>query len=361
MNKFYKYFAFTSLLFLVPFVVFGAEFVFGKSTGVSKGVVVDNDLYSAGSTMVISGDVLGDAYIAGGNIIVDGFISEDLVGVGGNVTITGNIGDDIRMAAGTLIVRGSVGGDMIAGAGNIDVETSVEGDIRIAAGEVYLNGPVTGRARIDADKVTIGRNAVITGEVVYHASQEAIVENGADISGTLTYEPIGIKDSRDKLNEKARAFFAFFTITKFLMILAGALILGLMFKKYMVELVERVYDKTLVEIGRGFAFMILAPVISIILLVTVIGAPIGFLGLIGILGLMIFTCLMAPVVLGSILYKWLSKGKVKVDWKTILLGVTVFSLLSFIPIIGWIIQLIVAIATTGAIVYTKWQLVKNWR
>ena len=361
-HNFLKLFAVALALFIVPLIALAAEFEFGDESGLAASQTIQNDLYIAGGTVTISGDVRGDVYTGGGTIIINGSITQDLVAAGGTITIFGNTGDDVRAAGGTLVIDGSVGGDVVAGGGTIHINGPVEGDIRIGAGDVYLNAPIRGRVEIDADKLTIGSKAVIYGDLTYRSRHEATIENGAQVLGTLNYEPRNFEKGRKFMGKFGSGIWALFTVVKFFMILAGALIIGLFFRRYMTELTGRVYDKALAEFGRGFAFLVLLPISSVILLFTIIGAPLGILGLVSFVGGLIFICLIAPVVLGSLLHKWITKGQaLKVNWKTILLGVAIFSLLTFIPILGWIAQFVLVLATLGAAVHMKWQIVKSWR
>jgi len=228
--------------------------------------------------------------------------------------------------------------------------------VRIGGGEMFVNSAVTGNVQIEADSVTIGKNAVITGTLTYKSPKEAIIEEGAKITGKITYEP-----RKTKEKEVAWALTIGMFIP-FLMLLTGALFFGLTFKKYMTMLVGGAYENPFKELGRGLAFLILVPIASVILLVTVIGVPIGILGLIGFVGGMIFTVLMAPVLLGSLLLKWTMKRPYNhVDWMSILLGVVVFYALSFIPIVGWIAQFALVLITLGSLARMKMSLVKEWR
>jgi hypothetical protein len=144
--------------------------------------------------------------------------------------------------------------------------------------------------------------------------------------------------------------------------LTASLIVGLVFRRYSQTLVEKATANPLKELGRGIVTFIVLPILSIILLVTIIGIPLGILGLLSFIILCIFATIITPIFLGALVYKWISrKSDYVVNWKTILLGVVVYSLLGFIPFLGWLAVCISFMITLGAVLNIKWQMLKEWR
>ena len=121
------------------------------------------------------------------------------------------------------------------------------------------------------------------------------------------------------------------------------------------------YRATRKIIWSAFVALIVMPIVSVLLLVSVIGIPLGVLGLIGFVGAALFSWLIAPVLLGSLIYRWIKKGDYVVNWKTILLGALAFFILGLIPVLGSLVQCAFIILTFGALLKLKWQLIKEWR
>ena len=98
-------------------------------------------------------------------------------------------------------------------------------------------------------------------------------------------------------------------------------------------------------------------------MVTIVGVPLGIIGLIGFFGIIAFGCIVvAPVVLGSLLHKWITKSSgYTVSWSGIVLGVVVYHLLTFVPLVGWILKFAIFLIAIGALVTTEWRIVKEWR
>ena len=146
------------------------------------------------------------------------------------------------------------------------------------------------------------------------------------------------------------------------MSLVGAFAIGYFFHRYSRELIATAAIQPLTEIGRGAIIVIVLPIASVMLLATVIGIPLGALGLLAFTAFMVFTCMAAPIVTGSIVHKWIWKpaGYV-VDWKSILIGVAVYFILGLIPFVGWIVKFGIVLLTLGAAINIKWSVAKEWR
>lgn len=366
---------------LVPSVAPAAEFRTGSQTSLASSETLNEDVYMTGGNVTSAGIVQGDLIATGGSVLVRGPVFGDLLAGGGNVTILGEVGDDLRAGGGNVVVSGAVDGDAIIGGGQVNlaggkisgdavigagvlrIESAITGDARIGGGEIYINAPIGGNVQIQADKVTLGPNARIQGNLSYKAKKEAIFEEGAVVRGDVNFTELAQRSVPTKLVPGILAgIFSLWLIGKFLVALAGALLIGLIFKKYSRELVRIATAEPLLEFGRGVIFAIVVPVFSIVLLVTIIGIPLGIMGFLVYGATMIFISLAAPIVIGSVTHKWFKKAAgYEVNWKIILLGVCVYSLLGIIPLVGWIARCIATTITLGAALKIKWGLIKDWQ
>ena len=365
-------------LVLIPLISFAAEFKVGDQPSFSAEENVVGDLYMAGGNVTVNGSVRGDLVVAGGSLLLNGPVSADVVSAGGNVTILGDVGDDVRVGGGNIVVQGrvsgdvlagggqvnlagpSIGGDVALGGGSIRIDAPVAGSVKIGGGDVYINAPVGGDLNIQAEKITLGPKAIIEGDFAYSSSKEATLEEGAIVRGETTYTQLKAVDDIGKIG--FIALLSLGLVTKFFMALVGAFALMLIFRRFSETLVQTAAARPFFEIGRGFIFLVITPIASIILLFTVIGMPLGFLGLTAFVGTMIFVSVAAPIVVGSLVHRWIFKpADYVVSWKTILLGAAVYVLLGLIPIIGWIVAFGVFLLTLGAALNIKWRALQDWR
>lgn len=359
-----------------PLLVLAADFRGGEQVSVRAGETLADDLYAGGSTVSVMGNVAGDVYAGGSSVLVNGNISQDLVAGGGTITVLGIVGDDVRLGGGTIVIQGSVtgdvligggqvhlagpriGGDVLVGGGSVRIDTPVFGEVGVGGGDVYLNAPITGNVEIEADKLTLGSDAVISGTLTYRSPSELVMEEGAQVLGETVYEP---RQERDAGNFFA-GFVAAAALVQLLMHLVGAFFFVLLFRRFVEAMVSGAYARPLLEIGRGFLLLIALPVVSVLLLVTVIGIPLGILGILGFVGALIFSGLLSPVVLGALLYRALTRGEgYAVNWKSVLIGVGTFYVLGFVPVVGWLVQFGFILLTLGSLLALTRNIVKEWR
>ena len=371
-------------LIITPLSASAFQFKAGEQLTIPSQEVISEDFYVAGGAITSEGPVGGDFTLAGGNLLVGSSVSQDLVAVGGSITVTGDVSDDFRAAGGTIVLQSAVagdaliaggqvtlsgsgiGGDVAVGAGALTITAPIAKDLRVGAGEVLIDSEIGGNVRIFADRVVLGENARILGDLTYDAVEEATIADGAEVNGEIVFTQTegrhGSGVDGDAIAAGIVAFFTFWLFAKFLMILAGALVIGLMFKRYAYAMVTQATDGPWGEIGRGLIFFIVVPLVSIVLLVTVIGIPIGILGLLAFGLTMWFATLAAPIIVGSVIHKWIRKPALYVvSWKTILLGVVVFFLLGLVPFFGWLIVFVITLMTLGASLKIKWDILQDWR
>ena len=364
---------------IIPLVAFAAEVRLGESPSFSSSETVQGDLYLAGGNITSAGKVNGDLVIGGGNIIVSGLVSQDLAVGGGSVTIVSDVGDDVRIAGGNITLSGKVGNDVVIGGGQtsisgagvsgdvlwaggaLRVDAPVGGKMQLAGGEATINAHVRGNVAFKGKKLTLGKNAVIDGNLDYSAQQEATMEEGVVVKGKTTYTPQATPASKISV-QGILAFLTLLLLGKFLSALIFALALGLFFHRYAQTLVGNAMAQPLLEIGRGLVVLIVLPVASIIFIVTLIGIPFGILGLIAFVALLIFASPIAAIITGSVVHKWYSKSaEYHVTWQTITLGVVVLTLIGFVPLLGGIAKFVLILLALGSILKMKWEVMQEWR
>jgi len=355
-------------LLLVALPASAATLRGGEDYSLPKGQALSDNLYAAGSTLTISGNVFGDAILAGGKILINGAVTQDLAAAGGTVDVRAPITGDARIAGGDITIDGKIGGDLIIGGGNVHVISSaiISGDVVIAGGNVIFDGAALKNMRIVGGKVlihgivsgsvtarvseslTVATGASIQGNLDYTAPTAATIEQGAIIGGKVTASTTPASQSVD-MKALLATLVSVVLLTKFLVLAFAAVVTVLVFK----EGSRLVVDRTLSEIPKntilGFATLIVVPIACILLLVSVIGSVFGVIGLILYGLLLMLAKLMVGIVAGALLSKWFVKES-RITWRWAILGVAVMQLLSIIPIIGWIAAVVVFLFTFGALV-----------
>lgn len=373
-------FLFVGVLAFVPFIASAALYQAGEQVAFTGAETVREDVYLAGGSVQITTPIVGDVVAAGGSVTLDGTVSEDAIVAGGTVTIVNSIADDVRVAGGTVVITGDIGGDLVGMSGQMQVSgntiagdvlwaggtlqlnTPVAGDVHIAGGEVFINKNISGDVVFYGDKLTLGDGAVVNGTLTYHAPVEVVMESGASVLGEVSYTQTQSAHNPSAYTAGLVALVSITTVLFFGAFLLFALVLGLGFKRFITELTTEVRVSPFAQLGKGTLTMIALPILSVVLMITVLGFYIGVLGLLAFVGMLLFGSALASIVLGSVVAQWWYKTETApLSWKTITLGVVLYTLIGIVPFVGWLAQMLLVLASIGGLVTLKWRIVQEWR
>lgn len=375
-----------NLLLLILLACFGTANAFRMEWGKTVTITqpVHEDLYVAGGTITIDAPVYGDVIVAGGTITINDTIMNDLLVAGGNVTISGYVADDIRCAGGKLHILRSVGGDLAITGGNVDiaknvviggglitgggeviVDGTINGDVKAAAGtftfngtanrnfdcrsgKLIMNGVVIGTSILAAKEISIQNNAAFQNNVRYWNNRGRLDFKQSLRNATATYDPaLRLKENNwYYLNHATVLGLIWYLGTVFLFILVLQYLFGRAFRR-----AGATVDHSLAKsLGTGFLFLIGVPVSVLLLLITVIGVPIGLLLMAG----YIVVVLLATVITSLVIANWYN-NRFDYNWgywkivSSAMAMFVLFKLVSFTPFLGWLIMIAVACIAFGAI------------
>ena len=339
------------------------DFEVGKEYVLSRDEKISENLYVSGGEIIMSGTVVGDLSAAGGTILISGNVADDVLIAGGQIDISGQIGEDARIAGGNITIRGTIGGDLVVAGGNVRilsdayihgdlfiasgravVEGNIDGDLRFYGGEATVNGSVRGDVRVDAEELELKENAGIGGNLTYRSPQEATIAEAARVDGEITFTKSEL--SRGLWRGILKTWF----VLKAIAGVIAALVLFLVFRKKTTNLVQHSITRFWPEVLRGFVGFILFPIASVILLVTVIGMPLGFLLVTLFTILTIIGWIYSGVIFGAWLKKIVSRGSATpLTWGVVVSGAILFQFLRFIPVLGWLVMFIFFLASFGTL------------
>lgn len=329
--------------------VLAADFRGGETVTVASGEVIDDDLYIAGTNIVIDGTVNGDIYGAGTTITINGNVNGSITLGGQNITINGEITRSARLAGTNIIVNGSIGGDLLAGGTNFNVASTakigrdllfgastvringpVEGYIRGAGSEVTVTNGVGGDVELKVDGLTIASTANLQGNLTYTSENEAVIQSGAQIGGTTTHTVPEVK-------EPAGPFAGIVgKVIAFLMTLLAGIVIILIAPRRAAAVAASIRHKPWLSLGWGAIILFATPIAAIITFVTVVGVPLGLIGL-TLYGIAIY---LSQIAVGLFIGYWIIGYFSKVESRGVLvgalaLGFTILTLLKLIPYVGF--------------------------
>lgn len=365
----------------LPFVASAAELRVGNDASVSSGEITQGNVYMMGSSVTQGGSIKGDLLSAGGTLQITGAVANDVLGAGGNVSIVSDVGGDVRIAGGNVLIQSKIvgdlavmggqitvsgagiGGDVLIAGGTVTIDAPVIGNVKIAGGQITINSAINGSVEAYAGTVTLGPKAKIAGNLTYQASKEAEIQTGATVTGKIDFTKRESTTTSPAAREAlVGTFVTLAFLVKFLMSFVGASAFLYVFPRYAREIIANVSDKPLENLGMGFVTFVVLPAASILLLITVIGIPLGVLGILGYVALVMFASLVAPIVVGSVVHKWIWKPSgYEINWWILLIGVAVYFIVGQIPLFGWIAKFAIMLAMLGAITSVKWRVAKQLR
>ncbi|MGM0399218.1 MAG: polymer-forming cytoskeletal protein [Halobacteriota archaeon] len=336
-----------TVLAVVAFVVFAG--VAGVVAAQPSQGIAPAQTGPAGTVVVDEGETSNGISTVAGTVVVRGTVDGDVNAVSGDVVVeeTGTVTGNVNGAAGSLRIAGTVGGNVDFAGGNVVFErpARIGGDVNLGAGNVLIAGQIDGTVTVGADRITVGPSAVVAGDLRYDGALN--LQEGATVEGSVIRDDSiggGMGPAGWGTNwgipgwvDTVYGFFA--------NLLLGALLLAL-FPRFSNEVADAVEERTARSGGWGLLLLFGIPILLVAFAITIVGIPVALLGL-----MLYVLAIWVGVVYGEfavgryLLTRLGSEGK----WKALLLGLFVFSLLGFIPIVGGIAAFLALLVGLGAL------------
>jgi hypothetical protein len=276
------------------------------------------------------------AVVVGGNVDIDKPVDGNLYVAGGDVNISAPVTGNLRIAGGDVTVKGSVGGKLAVAGGNVKIDSAVDGNASVSGGQLEL-----------------GPNARIKGQLAFNGGQ-LDQDPAAQVVGGITrgarhrhrWDRHEWDSDRDIGSGIGRAIW----ITG-LMLLA-AIIAGALpgpVRRMEDELRTRPWLATLL----GIVALIGIPIAAVIVMVTIIGIPLGLLGILGYVALLLIGYVMTSVVVsGMLLDRYKAEAATRTAWRVgaAVLAMLVIASAAHVPYVGGFIALTALVVGVGVIV-----------
>lgn len=341
---------------------------------------------------VVAPDREGDAAYTGTQVSVPGRIGGDLIIMAGDASIEGEVGDDARVMAQKYVQTGSVGGELAIGAKSADIDGAVGDDLYITADDVRLRsyanigqdarifgkdvlikGRITRNLDVSADTVAIsaevggdvtiharqiifGPNTTIEGRLIWRSPnaaeipQDVIVSGGTDGQIDKSWQPEGVLSWASPFHAShGAAIFA--EAAARLMVLLSAFAIGIGLVLLTPHYSDRVFatlrDRWTSSLFWGGVILIATPILAIVMMLTIVGFPLGILLLLSLPFLGLWGYAVGAAGLGTFAFrKPLALQRVL----ALAAGLVAVTLLSLTPIVGPLIGLLVIFLGLGALI-----------
>ncbi len=339
---------------IVPVSAKAAQVLVNKGSVFTKADVED-DLYAAGESVSVVNRVGQDLVAAGQKVEVEEGVAQDVVALGQLVRVRGTVGDDVYAAGEDVEVNSPEVDDVFVAGANVTIaqKARVKGNLYAAGQKITIMGRVEGTVRA-AGEVVVTQGAVISGDLITRGPNEPVVEEGATVAGAKRHtsgkniEKVSPGAIISRWVQSVVSWFVF-----------GMLLLYL-FRNSAKKVVATVFNKSGKSLGWGFLWLVLFLPAVILSMILVVSLPIGMAVLITTILIGILAMASAPIVVGAWTNKYLFKREgEELKWQHVLLGAIVYQTVSFVPIIGWLIVIVVLILIMGSWIQVLWQLLRG--
>ncbi|TPV92473.1 MAG: polymer-forming cytoskeletal protein [Myxococcales bacterium FL481] len=318
-----------------------ADEVVGSTMFVSGSVVeidgrVDGDLFVAGERVVIRGTVEGNVTAASAKLELVGAVAGTLHWAGRSLRLGGSVADNAYLAGEslTLISGGEVQGDLFAAAERWRQEGTVGRDLTVAAKKMTLVGSVGRDVKVNLSTGEIADQSRIGGDLVAftEAADGLRVGEGTEIGGERrvdVYQP-----SEHPGEDYTGVGYFVWQLVRVVASFFVGLLLFVVAPRLFVRTIEP--SRWFRLAGTGLVLLVVPPVAGVVLLLTVIGIPLGVI-VFGAYALAVY--LAQIVVAGVVALRVLKRAPTRTgEFAPVLaLGVVALAILRAIPFLGGLV------------------------
>ena len=276
------------------------------------------------------------AVIVGGNVDVDQPVEGNLYVAGGDVNVNAPVSGNLRVAGGDVNIKGNIGGK-----------------VAVAGGHVKIDAPVAGNATVSGGQLELGPNARISGKLDFNGGQleqdPAAVVTGGIIRSEHRRHGLGRHewDSDSKYGYVVGRAIWVTGLMLLAAIIAGALPGPV--RRMENELRTRPWLATLL----GIVALICIPIAAVIVMITIIGIPLGLLGILAYVALLLIGYVMTSVVVsGLLLDRYKAEAASRTAWRVgaAALAMLVIASAAHVPHVGGFVALVALVVGVGVIV-----------
>lgn len=314
--------------------------VYLSGSQVTMQTEVAGDAVLAGGRVAVTGRIGGDALLAGGEVSIESSVGEDLYAAGGEVRVAGAVGDSARLAGGRVIVApdADIAGGVTMAGGHVTLDGHVRRYALISAGRTDVNGRVDGDLRVVGGELSLGPNAIVQGRLDYHGTEPPRIAPGARVEG-------GIAEAAKTRSGLPRGALIVWLVGS---IIASTVLLVLA-PRASRRVTQALHERPVTSPLLGVALLGGLLLTAVLLIITVVGIPLGVLAIAALIALIPLGYLVTAAALGDALVERTGSAK---TWQRLLataLALVVLFALGQLPRVGWVVWPLALLFGTGAI------------
>ncbi|HEX2282104.1 MAG TPA: polymer-forming cytoskeletal protein, partial [Thermomicrobiales bacterium] len=248
---------------------------------------------------------------------------------------------DVEIERGAAVL-----GDVILAGGDVTIRGDVGGEIRGSAGDLEIDGSVSGGVAVSVTDLSLGSRARVTGGVEYDSDNDIEEEDGSVVTGSIVQqEPNPMVPGASGMTWLTTKLF------RLLCALVAGLVIVLVVPRAAVSIANAARYSLLGSFVRGLILIFAVPIATIILLVTIVGIPIGLIVLVSFIVTLYLSQVFVGLALGRFILpdRWGDLGR-GYNLLAMTIGVNILFAPRFIPVpyLDAVISVIVALVGLGA-------------
>ncbi len=328
----------------------GVSDLFLTGNNIDVNYPVKGDLYAAGNYVNILDNITGDLLVAGNMVTVESSVGQN-IRAGGNFVSLNNIESRNITVVGQSIRLNEINVNNLYAFGQMITFSGNAHDVYLNGYSVTIDGNISGTSEVYANNVVIKESANITGTLNIHSKNEITYDGHVD-KQNITYTKTFLDNNYEydyTTEEPTTPMFSFSRfIGKFIRNLATlfvtSLLIMLIFPKATTLSIENLKQNTFKPVLLGLVLAAATPVLIILVIITIVGIPLGIVaGLIFAL-LIIITKSFATLALAKIAFPKMN------PFLSLLIAATIFVIISYIPIVNFLVWVISAGYTFGSLI-----------
>ncbi len=321
-----------------------------ENVSTAKDDEVNHSLFTAGNNVDNNAKIKGILFSAGNTVNLNNSSEYSFI-AGNSININSEVEKDLFIAGNSININQSttVNRDLYVVGNNITIDSKVNGNVFVAGSTIKINdtAQIGGDLQVNAENVEFGSQTKVAGTFNYN--NNAIVKNlNTDNFGLVTTYQESETETKTEKSALSSIVSVIIKIFAGILTLAGVCFVFPRTKKHFINATQT-HNGIIKYFGIGFGALILTPFACLILLCTIIGAPLSIMLAI-LYGISLYLSInVAGIHLGRVLFAKVFNQEPNTI-ASIITGVILVNLILLIPVFGGIFAIFAICYGLGIIV-----------
>ncbi|KPJ59195.1 MAG: hypothetical protein AMJ46_12235 [Latescibacteria bacterium DG_63] len=255
------------------------------------------------------------------------------------------------MGAQDINLSGTILGELGLAVGSARIDGAVGGDIRGTADVATIANKVGGDVKLRVSSLTLRPEADIQGDLVYTSEEEAVIHAGAHVAGSTSHNLPEPDEGKKECFLSSFLCGTGWTVLRFFMALLTGIIMILLAPKWVASTADFIRTRPGPSVGWGLVILVVVPIVILVACITVIGIPIGLIGLALYLAAVYVCQVPVSLFVGKLIVgRFRSVESRGIMIAALALGLIIVRLLRLVPYLGFLVGLAVLLFGMGALV-----------